>query len=185
MPEKNEWGEDRNNFWGAQKLFSSNLRVKTYKKKGLGRKICEKTVLAHEFRGEDQSFETVAPSLLLCFGAQSSLGGVTSSDLGGDTASKCPQWGRACPNYFTIKKAFNPNFEKRKKILKKFTNKTPLQFLQLISKDGSTVQNVQNLRTTYLAPSSVSYFSSIFEAYRSLPSIDLVKQIYASGIFYV
>ena len=110
-------GGGRNNFWGAQKLFSSNLRVKTYKKKVLVAKSAKKRFLPTN-SGEDQSFESVAPSLLLYFGAQSSLGGVTSSDLG-DTASTCPQWGRACLDYFTIKKAFNSNFEKRKKILKK------------------------------------------------------------------
>ena len=41
----------------------------------------------------------------------------------------------------------------------------------MTTKNGSTVRCVQNLRTTYLAPwtvypTSVTYFSSIFEAYR-------------------
>ena len=113
VPEKDDWG-GRNNFWGTQKLFSSNLRVKTYKKKVLVAKSAKKRFLPTNSGVKTSLLNQWHRACYFVLGHNPRLGGVTSSDLG-DTASTCPQWGRACPDYFTIKKAFNSNFEKRKK----------------------------------------------------------------------
>ena len=54
----------------------------------------------------------------------------------------------------------------------------------VLSKDDSTVRYVQNLRTSHLQPysSSVPYFSSIFEAYRTRT---IIKKAYRTNVPYL
>ena len=64
----------------------------------------------------------------------------------------------------------------------------------VLSKDDSTVRYVQNLRTSHLQPysSSVPYFSSIFEAYRTRTIIKkayrtctITKKAYRTSVPYL
>ena len=69
----------------------------------------------------------------------------------------------------------------------KFITNTSKKFEVAGSKDGSTVRYIQNLRTTYLEPyrTSVPYFSSIFEGYRTnAPYAYHYKKAYCTSVPY-
>ena len=85
-----------NNFGGGtHKLCFPEFESKDKKKNGLHRRVCKKSVLAHNFWGDDQYFGGLRPRTALqwhraCYFLWGTIlvWGVTSGDLGG-TAQDC------------------------------------------------------------------------------------------------
>ena len=66
---------------------------------------------------------------------------------------------------FLLDRHLNIHATLMRKVLKMM--RTATKAMCHLTKDGSTVRYIQSLRTTYLAPGAVPYFSLIFEAYRA------------------